>query len=428
MRRVHSRFIGLFICLLAALFFLYEFFLRVFISTISIDVMREMHLNAQMFSIMGAAYFFMYDLMQIPVGVLIHRFGMRLLLILAVFFAALGSIWFSFSYGFSQAFFSRLLMGFGSSFAYVCLLVLALNWLPRNHFGFIVGIANLFGVIGPMLAGGPLAFFLKYFNNDWRIVLLGVGIFGLLFAGLIGFVVRDGPVKKENGLIYIDPYTESLRIHLKRLLKNFQVWSIVLYAGMLYSCLPLLGAYWGTAYLQLRGMERVAAASISSCLWLGVAVSAPLLGMISDRIKRRKPILCGCALLGVFASFCIIYMPVVRPSIFAYLFCCIGVASSGTSISFAVMSEHVSRKNHATAIGLNNTLLFFPALIPIITGFLIEESARARYSIGEYILSDFQHGLFLMPLLYSAAFFIAFFVIEETFCRQRLDMIQVKVL
>ncbi|MGE0199196.1 MAG: MFS transporter, partial [Simkaniaceae bacterium] len=163
---------ALFIWFLASLFYLYEFFLRVFISTISDQVMQDFHLTAQKFAIMGAGYYLAYSLMQIPVGILVDRFGARLLLTIAVVLAAIGGGWFACAHSFEIGFISRCFMGFGSSFAYVCLLMLALNWFPKSHFGLMVGLANLLGALGPFLAGGPLSLLLNLFDNNWRLILL----------------------------------------------------------------------------------------------------------------------------------------------------------------------------------------------------------------------------------------------------------------
>ena len=72
--------LGLFIWLLAASFYLYEFFLRTFIGTIVPELTQSLHLNAEQLSIIGSAYYLTYGLMQIPVGMLIDRYGTRLLL------------------------------------------------------------------------------------------------------------------------------------------------------------------------------------------------------------------------------------------------------------------------------------------------------------------------------------------------------------
>jgi len=421
-------FLGMFIWGLAALFFLYEFFLRVFVATISDAVIADLDLTAQQFATMGAGYYLVYSIMQLPVGILVDHFGARLLLTIAVFLAGLGGFWFGFVHGFFDGFISRCFMGFGSSFAYVCLLVLALSWFPRKHFGLMAGIANFLGAVGPILAGGPLAFILTLFHDNWRLVIGGIGAFGFLLAILIGVFVRNAPPREQGKMVHLEPAKETLAVRLRSLLHNPQVWFIVIYSGFIYVCLPLLGAYWGTSYLQSRGFSRTVAASIASMLWIGMGVGAPLLGKLSDTMKRRKPSLYCCALLGIIITICTVYLPVESRLLYMVLFFLIGFASSAQSVAFAIIAEHVPSKLHATAIGINNTMIMlFAAILPPIVSSFIGRSVAAHHETAGYFLpDDFKAGFFLMPIFYLCAYLIATFFIRETYCRQQFEVVKVK--
>ncbi len=416
--------IGFFIWTLASLFYLYEFFLRVFISTISEQVIHDLHLTAQKFAIMGAGYYLAYSLMQIPVGILVDRFGSRILLTIAVALASIGGGWFAFAQTFGEGFISRCFMGFGSSFAYVCLLVLAINWFPKKHFALMVGVANFLGALGPFLAGGPLSLLLNLFNNDWRLVLTVIAASGFVLALIIALFVRNSPNRKKGEVIFLDPYKEPLRIRMLLLIKNPQVWAVVLYAGITYVCLPLLGAYWGTSFLQARGLSRDVAASISSMLWIGFAIGAPLTGKISDSMKKRNPVMILCALLGVIVSGCVVYWPTTPIVFYGALFFCVGFASSGISVSYASVAEHVESKLHATALGLNNSMVTFSAaIIPPLVSYLIQKAAGA--GVHHLTVSDFKSGLFLMPLIYFIGFLISLFWIKETYCRSQHEIVKI---
>lgn len=418
--------VGLFIWGLASLFYLYEFFLQVFLSTISGQIMREFHLDASDFSIMNAGYFLPYSMMQIPVGILVDRFGARRLLIVAIAAAATGVFWFSKISTFEMGFISRFFMGFGSSFAYVSLLVLALNWFPKKHFGLMVGLANFLGATGPFLAGGPLSLLLNAFDHNWRLILVYISILGFILATCVGFFVRNGPRRKKGTIIHLDPYKEKLSARLKLLGKNAQAWAIVLYSGFVYVSTPLLGAYWGTGYLVSRGLSQTIAATISSFLWIGFAVGGPLTGKVSELMKRRKPILILCGFFGLLGSLSILYFPTQEVVLFATFFFLIGFASTGCSVAFASISEHVQGSVQATAIGFNNSMLtFFAALFPPIAGFLIEMGTTGKPPL--YTAAQYETGLILMPCFYLISLTISSFFIRETFCRSQHEVIKVNL-
>ncbi len=417
---------GLLIWGLASLFFLYEFFLQVFLSTISDQLMQEFHLDASNYSIMNAGYFLPYSLMQIPVGILVDRFGARRLLTIAVTAAATGVFWFSRIHSFEYGFISRVFMGFGSSFAYVSLLVLAMNWFPKRHFGLMVGIANFLGATGPFLAGGPLSLLLNLFNNNWRLILIFISVLGFLLAISIGLFVRNSPGRKKGAIIHLDPYKEKFSIRMKLLLKNRQAWIIVFFSALVYLSLPLLGAYWGTGYLQARGLSRDIAATMSSFLWIGYAIGSPLTGKISDQTKRRKPVLIFCALIGLLATLSILSIPTNNILLITCCFFFIGFASSGCSVGFASISEHVQENVQATAIGLNNSMItFFAAIFPPIVGFLIETGVKNPEHI--YSVENYENGLILMPIFYALSLVISLFFIKESFCRSQHEVIKVRL-
>ncbi|MCB1109929.1 MAG: MFS transporter [Chlamydiia bacterium] len=417
-------FLAFFVWWLASLFYLYEFFLQVFLSTVSKQIMQDLHLDASSYSLVAAAYYLPYSLMQVPVGILVDKFGARKLLTLSATSCAIGVFGFSITHHFATAFVGRLFMGLGASSAYVSLLVLALNWFPKKHFALMVGIANLLGAMGPFLAGGPLAYLLTLFHNDWRLIMVSIGVFGIGLATMIGLFVRNSPSRSKYDIIFLNPYQEPLITQLKNLVKNPQAWMIVLFSGFVYVSLPLLGAYWGTGYLQARGLSRTVAASLSSMLWIGYAVGAPLFGKISDSIKRRKTPLMMTSLIGIIASGLIVYFPTHEVFIYGFLFFCIGLASSGCSPAFAAISENVPENLQATSIGFNNSMITFSAaLIPPIVSYLIEWGVPE--GSHNYTVENFQQGLFLMPIFYAIALIFSLFFIKETYCRSQHEIVKV---
>ena len=89
------RLIGLFIWVIAALFFLYEFFLRTFVGSIAEQLISSLKLNIDQFTILGSAYYLAYGIMQIPVGVLVDKFGVKKIMVFATLTCALATFLFA---------------------------------------------------------------------------------------------------------------------------------------------------------------------------------------------------------------------------------------------------------------------------------------------------------------------------------------------
>ena len=414
--------LGLIIWGLAALFFLYEFFLRTFVGSVAHQVIPDLKLNAETFSIIGSAYYVAYGIMQVPVGVLVDKFGVKILMVFATLVCVVSTLLFAHATDFITALISRTLMGLGSSFAFVCLLVIAVIWLPKKYFGFFAGTSQFIGTMGPLLAGGPLIALMTKTHQDWRATLSEIGVFGIVLTFLIIILVKNKPRHKKKTLIFLK-HQEPLKCRLKRLAKNQQAWAVAFYSGTVYVSMALLGAIWGTEYLQVRGLSQGVAASIISLAWLGYAVGCPLLGALSDMAKRRKPTLIFCSLLGLFTTAGIVYIP-LHDAHWAYasLFVCLGFAASGQNVGFATIAEHSDASTKATALGLNNAVItLFSALIPPLTSYFIYLST----GVGNNHLTpeSFTLAFTIMPILYIGALVISILCIKETYCKPQKEPI-----
>lgn len=416
-------FLGVCIWGLALLFFFYEFFLRIFLGTIAADVISQLRLSAGQFSAIAAGYYIAYGLIQVPVGLIAERVGARLTLSAACLICAFGVFLLSLARGFTLAFVSRLFIGFGSGFAFVSLLLLILQWFPKRHFSVMTGLSIFLGAIGPLLAGAPLAYFYKAMNGNWRGILFWLGLFGCALTAVLFIFIVNRPKEAEQRIIFLSPTREKAYDLIKTLLQNRQSWFVLAYTATTYVVLPLFAAYWGTLFLQARGIELTLSALIISMIWIGYAIGSPLIGKLSDLTKRRKPYLYFPALLGAIASFLILYLPLKSEAYLILLFILVGAGVAGQSLSFSVILEHVPRKLHSTALGVNNAVsMLSAAVIPILVGVIVQiandQSAKTSY-ISEHAL---RQGLLVVPLLFLIAFFVSLFCISETYCRQQNEV------
>ena len=403
---------------LAVLFFFYEYFLRAFVGTLATQIMPALSITAEELAWIGSGYYIAYALMQLPVGILIDRYGSRLLLSIACAICALAALWFGFVHHFIDAFFSRFLMGLGSAFGFIGLLAIALNWFPKKHFAFMTGLSQFLGVIGPLCAGAPLVLLMQIYDNNWRMLLISIGILGLIITLAITLFLRNRPKRSGHALIHVETPT-PLAKKLTILTRTPQAWMTMLYAATNYASVPLLGAFWGTSYMQTRGFNQSTAAFIASMVWLGLAAGCPIAGKISDSIKRRKICLISLSFLGIFTSLLILYFPISSKTLLSLLFFLVGFAGSGQSVSFATIREQVSSKLKVTVLGFNNFgIISLAALVPpLVSTYMhgLQKSATIN------TLTAFNTGLTIIPILFTISFLIAIFFITETFCRPQKE-------
>jgi len=414
--------LGFIIWFIAAAFFLYEYFLRTFAGSIASELIHDLHLSVEQFTIIGSAYFLAYGLMQIPVGILADKFGVKKIMIFAMVVCALATLLFAHAHNFWEAVGGRFCMGFGSAFAFICLLVLVSNWLPNQYFSFFAGISQFVGTMGPVLAGGPLISWLVASKIPWRIALIHIAYIGFVLALLTLLIVKNKPKGAIGEMTYLIK-SAPIKQCLRQLFKNKQVWVIAIYSATVYISLSVMAAIWGTDFLQTKGLSQKNAAYMISIAWVAYALACPSLGFLSDYFKRRKPFLILCSVLGLTSMLLMLYGHFHAPYIYRILFVMLGVAATGQNIGFATIIENASRDIKATALGLNNAYIFISAtFLPLIISFIISMVSHTQ-SASHIPLHAFIIALSVLPLLYLVSLIASTFFYKETFCKPQKGFI-----
>jgi MFS family permease len=151
--------IGWWICGLGALFYSYEYLLRIAPSAMENSLRAHFNLSATGFGMVSSIYYLAYVPMQLPVGVLLDRYGPRRLLTLACLICVVGTFIYTSTHVDWIAAIGRFLVGFGSAFAFVGVLKLATIWLPENRLAMVAGITSALGTVGAMLGDNFLSVF-----------------------------------------------------------------------------------------------------------------------------------------------------------------------------------------------------------------------------------------------------------------------------
>lgn len=408
--------LGLIIWFLAGCFFLYEFFIRAFMGSVADPLQAALSLSPQAFGLIASAYYFAYSPMQIPVGILMDRFGARILLTCGALFCAIGTLFFSQAHTFHEAWGTRFLMGLGSSVGFLSLLTVSLNWFPRRFFGFFAGMAEILGMIGPILSGAPLAYWLLATHNDWRLILEYVGVIGIILTVLLAFIVRNKP---QNVIQTIEAKSNlTLMQKLKMLVKIKGARRVALYALFIYAAIPLIGESWGGPYLQARGFSLTEATTMIASLWLGMGLGSPIVGLISDILRRRKIVLACCALLGAVVTLIFATLNTQSVSIITALLFLIGVAAGGQTLSFASMAECVPDNVKGTAMGFNNFAVMLGGMFSQMLGGAILNHfwSGGVENITALPIQGYQIALFMGGVFFIIAFGVCF-LLKETFAQ-----------
>jgi MFS family permease len=299
----------------------------------------------------------------------------------------------------------RLLQGAGGVFALVGAVYIATSNFPASKAATLIGATQMFGmaggsagqfVVGPVIGAGV----------PWSRFWVFMGIAGLVIGALL-YVMLPKQETTEQG----DGWLRSAAGALSTVFRNPQSLLCGIISGLLFIPTTIFDMTWGVRYLQdARGFEYAPAVMRSAAVPLGWIIGCPLLGFISDRLGRRKPVIVAGAVLLLACLAWILYGPadVFPPYVLAIL---AGLGSGAAMLPYTVIKEANPPAVSGTATGVVNFLNFtFSAMLgPVFASLL----TRVAGGAAPMTLPHYQTAF--APLLFGVALAVVLaLVLKET--------------
>lgn len=425
MRKKNNYYLPYLVWFLGAFFFFVDYIVRVSSSVLAPTLMANFHANAFTIGGFASCFYYAYISMQIPVGILVDRFSPKWLLIMASLLCAISTLMFAEMNTIYTGFFSRFLMGFGASFAFVTTLKLISIWFQADKFAFLAGLTQAMGMLGAMIGQGPMA--ILYQGIGWRKVMYGFcGLFVMI--SLLVFLF----INNKNNRLAHETTTEhraiSILDSIKLILTNSQSWLNCLFIGLLYAPSACFGEQWGASFLSLtQGISIKAAGQETGIMFIGLAIGCPVLGAISDRMQRRllimrmSVVVCFTLLCVIIYGQSFINREYLTQTTFTVILFIYGFFNSGIVVSYALASEINPRQIAGTALGITNmaSVIVGATMIPIV-GFILDKfwSGAMFNDMCVFTVNDYQIAFAALPIGLIIAFFVSFFQ-KETYCQSQ---------
>ena len=374
---------------------------------------------------LAAMYYYVYTAMQIPAGVLADTLGTRVGVALGCLVAGLGSALFGLAETFELASLGRLLVGLGVSVVFVGLMRSNTQWFSERQYGLISGLTLLLGNIGSILAAGPLALLLAAVS--WRTVFLGMGLVSLIVGVLAVAFVRSRPedaglpsVRQLEGLAPHPPRHRHWILDLKGVVQTAAVWpSFFVMLGVTGSLFAFAGLWGVPLMVDGFGLDRTAASLYTTLALGGFAIGCFLMGWLSDRLGRRKPVILAACGLSVLAWLALIGLPWGPGWSGMALYALLGLAAGGFVVGYGAAKEVVPPGVAGMAIALVNTGLFLgAAVMQPAFGWVLDLTWDGTLVDGvrRYALADYRNGLWL-SLAFALIGLVGALFVRETHCR-----------
>lgn len=335
-----------------ALFFFYQYILRVAPGVMIHEIRQDFGLTADQFGTLGSFYLYAYGLLQIPLGIIVDRIGVRRTIIGSIILCLGGSTLMAYSHIFALAQLSRIMIGAGSASAFMCSLKIIADRLPPGSRGFLMGLTLTLGTVGALVAGKPLVYLLDAFG--WRSAMLYttiVGVFILIFA----FIFL--PKRPKGRPTLAQETVESVWLNVLSVIKNRQVMLYAFLAVGVYTPLSALADLWGTAFLMQKfSLPRAEAAHTAMMLYIGLAIGSLFMPWLCEKynILNLTIQVCGVAILGLFAF--LLYGPVISGSQLIFVLVPLGFFCGAEMMCFTGALLYSNPNNSGVTIGVVNTL------------------------------------------------------------------------
>lgn len=401
------------ICGLAALFYIYDYFIQVAPSVMTHQLMSAFSINAGKLGLLGACFYYSYTIMQIPAGLLLDRFGARRLLSFAVFVSACGVTLFGFTHSFALAGFSRFLIGLGSSFAFICALFLISRWFAHKYFAVSAGIVQLAGCLGSIVGLAPLAAVINHVG--WREAMITTGLVTFGLTIIYWLFIRDGHTKHKP------TKQHSEWKNIKTILRMRQMWWIALCGLVSWVPVATIGALWGVPYLmKVFNWSNTQAGQLCTLFWIGLGIGSPLIGWLSDKTQSRCQPMLWCFSAAIIASIILFKASILAPWMVGTGLFMLGFSASVQALSFGIVKDIVPPTMFGTASGINNmAAIIGGAISQPLVGFMLDWhwSGQRMHGVPVYSLHNYHLALLIVPIAAIIGISTVWLKVKETHCQ-----------
>lgn len=394
-----------------ALFYFYQYILRVSPGVMVDQLRYEFGIHAEQFSTLGALYLIAYSFLQIPLGIIVDKFGVKRTVIYSIILSIFGSLLFSLAKVFWVAQLSRILIGAGSASALMCSLKIVADHFPPGKRGLLIGATLTLGTIGGAISGKMVMITMQY--AGWRSVMLYSSILGLVILIFSMLLIRPDS-NNEQVKLNVYPLNKVLsNVFTIMRHKNIMIYAIL--AVGLYTPLSALADLWGTAFLKQKiPLSQADAASISTLMYVGLAAGSIFLPWLCERYNLLNQAIFICGIMILINFVVVIYLPIYSPGGLSLLLITLGFFCGAEMMCFTGALQFSEKDNSGEIIGVVNTLnMLGGAILQQLIGFSLDyqwNHTFDEFGVRQYDTQQFINALSILTFVISICCLISFYL------------------
>lgn len=384
------RCLAIFIWSLSLIFYLYQYVARASVpNVLNNQLMDYFQIDATAVCGLFSAFYLIYMIMQIPVGYLLDRFGTKHVSFFSVLCCSAGLFVFISTRSYNVAICGQLLVGMGSSFAFILSLKLAEEMFPPKRLPMMSAILNSSGAFGAFFMSPIVA----RLSNEFSItqIVYFMSSIGVMLAFLLLTFVHH---KERHTLMD----ASSIVKKMKTILANKQIILIAFNSMLMYSVVVVFADHFGVAYMSaVFGAELVEASWMCSMIYIGIILGSPIFAFLANKFNSYKiSLLTGAS--STLLVLCILLFCDLGKVGAPVAMLALGLSVSSQVMSFPAVMSLVPHELTATASSIVNTITTLSGVViyPLV-GFIMDQSHNSIYNA--YSAEDFKCGFILLPIV-----------------------------
>lgn len=303
-------------------------------AVIAPQLVQDLGLSASDLGLLTAAYFLAFAVFQLPLGLLLDRFGPRRVQACLLLSAALGALIFAWGTSREVLILGRALIGLGVAGGLMASFKAITLWFPQARWPLVNGCFVAVGGLGAMAATEPVEFLLGF--TDWRGIFAGLSLATAAVSALIIAVVpeRSGGAPRSDLRVLLAGLGEVYR--------DTRFWRFAPLSVLAAGSSMAIQSLWSGPWLKdVGGFDRPAVASGLLVIAAALTLGSLLTGLVADLLGRlgvatAKVMAVGLAVL-LFADI-VLALQLAPGSLWPWVL--FALTSSCAMLSYPILSRH----------------------------------------------------------------------------------------